>query len=162
MGLASTWDRTYVKIRKAVYTNMLLNIAKRYHPLKFKMKLAYTAITTNLKNGVRFKNSHFTTHEATSVPQFNHWEAVQELELLSSTSAIKIMGPNSYALIAGVCCVKVISKDPIYCKWRQVKPICLLHWAEYVMAVPYLLCSQSVAIKAEREGRQQILSDEVL
>lgn len=36
------------------------------------MNLAYTAITANIKNDVRFKHSHFTTHEATSVPQFSH------------------------------------------------------------------------------------------
>lgn len=45
-GLAET---NRCEISKAVYTNMLLDIAKSYHPLKFKMKLAYTAITTNIK-----------------------------------------------------------------------------------------------------------------
>lgn len=45
---------------------------KKLPPPQFKMTLAYTAITANIKN--RFKNSHFTTHKATSVPQSNQYE----------------------------------------------------------------------------------------
>lgn len=38
-GLASAWDSTYMKISKAVHTNMMLDVAKSYHPPNLKWHL---------------------------------------------------------------------------------------------------------------------------
>lgn len=118
----------------------------------FKMKLAKTSTEIHISWSVRLWIQSL-------------WiEAVQDLGLLSSTSVIN-MHWNSHTLIAGIWSVQVLSKDPIYCKWRRAKPICLLQWAEYSLPVPFLLHTQSVAInnhmpfKAAGKRRQQIVSN---
>lgn len=67
------------RMRQYIYENKQssshkhdVRYCKKLPPPQFKMTLACTAITANVKN--RFKNSHFTTHKATSVPQSNQYE----------------------------------------------------------------------------------------
>lgn len=99
----------------------------------FKMKLAQTSTKIHISWPVRLSIQSL-------------WiEAVQDVGLLSSTSVIN-MHWNSHTLIAEIWSVQVLSKDPIYSKWRRANPISLLQWAEHTMPVPFLLHTQSVSI----------------
>jgi len=109
------------------------NTAKNLLSKTFKMKLAQTSTKIHISWPVRLSIQSL-------------WiEAVQDVGLLSSTSVIN-MHWNSHTLIAEIWSVQVLSKDPIYSKWRRANPISLLQWAEHTMPMPFLLHTQSVSI----------------